>query len=280
MTFVRRTLDRWLGRWLDRWFLRLAPPPLAAWGKLPTHADYLQYRAGADAARDWQAWLGRFAPTPRRPAPAGWLQLEPAPPDLQALPVAFVLPPGVLAFAGRRYVAGVMVPSQDSVGRAHPLIVWRCVDVHWLDAQAVAGLPWWHAQAQLLERLALRAAAFDDDGPAAAETRRADSAWDWHRLCDLATQLDAAPPPGAAALQRWLAEQLPVPRPSGADAGPPPVPSSHYLHGVRHLPWPQWPGGDHAAARHAAFWQQDGEGRIVAASASLAGVFRQGRRGR
>ncbi|MBP7564779.1 MAG: type VI secretion system-associated protein TagF [Burkholderiaceae bacterium] len=276
MNFVRRTLDRWLGHWLAR----LAAPPLAVWGKLPTHADYLQHHAGAAAARDWQAWLGRFAPAPRRSRPSGWLQLEPAAPDLQALPVAFVLPPGTLAFAGRRHVAGVMAPSQDSVGRAHPLIVWRCVDARWLDAQAVPGLPWWHAQAQLLEHLALRAEAAGDEAAAAAGTRRAASVWDWRRLCDLATQLDAAPPPAASVLPRWLSERSPPPPHAGSRSEPPPVPLSHHLHGVRHLPWPQWPGGEHAAARHAAFWQQDGEGRIVAASATLAGVYRQGGRGR
>lgn len=263
MTFTRRAFHRWLSRWLPGG----APQPLSIWGKLPTHADYLHHKACAEIARDWQAWLSRFSPPPQRSRIAGWTRLEPAPPDPRSVPVGFVLPPGTLAFAGPRYVAGVMAGSFDSVGRAHPLLVWRCVDAQWLDAQAVPGLPWWHAQAQLLERLSLLASALEEEG------QHAELAWDWSRLCDLAAQLDAAPPVDAHELQSWLVRRLPP----SQETPPPLMLLSHRLHGVRHMPWAQWPEGKHAAARHAAFWQQDGEGGIVAAASTLAGIFRSGK---
>lgn len=165
-----------------------------------------------------------------------------------------------------------MAGSLDSVGRAHPLLVWRCVDARWLDARAVPGLPWWHAQAQLLERLFHMARALE------AEDQSAEFVWNWVRLCDLAAQLDAAPPDDASALQAWLMHRLALPQETVATASAIP-PASHGLHGVRHLPWAQWPEGEHAAARHAAFWQQDGDGGIVAAASTLAGIFRSGTRG-
>lgn len=191
------------------------------------------------------------------------MRLEPLPSDLRSVPVGFVLPPGTLAFAGLRYVAGVMADSFDSVGRSHPLLVWRCVDARWLREQTPPGLPWWHAQAQLLERLSHLASVAED------EDQNAELVWDWSRLCDLAAQLDASPPADAHKLQSWLVRRL-----SPQQTVPPLMPPSHHLHGVRHMPWAQWPEGEHAVARHAAFWQQDGDGRIVAAAATLAGVFR------
>ncbi|MDB5849622.1 MAG: type secretion system-associated protein TagF [Rhodoferax sp.] len=125
---------------------QVSPP--AIWGKLPTHADYLQHGVRADEVPGWQRWLGgAMRPQPaqaaqRASAPASkrprrtepWLSLEPAryKPAPSSIPVAFVLPPGTLAFAPQQHVVGVVASSCDRLGREHPIIVYQRVNERWL----------------------------------------------------------------------------------------------------------------------------------------------------
>jgi type VI secretion system protein ImpM len=41
------------------------------------------------------------------------------------------------------------------------------------------------------------------------------------------------------------------------------------LHGVRHLPWADWPHRLQGARAESAFWQQDAEGRFIGAANRL-----------
>lgn len=123
----------------------LVQPP-AVWGKLPSHADYVHYRATAQQAHDWQKWVTEvwlrrplqaresdFTRASRR-GRSNWLQLEVGVrTDLATVPVAFILQPGSLDFAPQHFIQGVMVVSQDAVGRECPLIIYQIATLPWMS---------------------------------------------------------------------------------------------------------------------------------------------------
>lgn len=226
--------------------------PPAIWGKLPGHADFVRSGVRHGEPDAWMPWLAQQCRHAGADATA----------RAMAIPVAFVLPPGTLAFARRRFVLGVIVPSVDKVGRHHPLLVYQLAHPRWTQAhfgaQVQEPLDWlfWlaravarHACAQgaadlrVLERTvrALWRAQQSQDGRAGLkdESNRA------HRRRQM-----------QALLERGAGPALPD-DPAAA------------LQGVRFLPWADWPNRLQGARAEMAFWQQDAQGRFVGAANRL-----------
>jgi len=129
--------------------------PLAIWGKLPGHADYISQNAAAADTAVLQRWVAEHWRPPGAPRAAsaqdrhetGWMHTahpEAAPHDDTLTPVIFVL-----ATRGRGWsktphcLRGAIVPSQDRIGRPHPLIVYQRVTPRWLRRRlpAACGSP-------------------------------------------------------------------------------------------------------------------------------------------
>jgi len=251
---------------------RLAAP-LSIWGKLPSHGDFLRHGVTPAQAQDWQAWVARVwhfrhhtdssqhARALRKPK-VGWLQLEAqtrGSVDLGAVPVAFVMLPGALPFAPRHYLQGVILDSEDSVGRACPIVIYQQVARGWMErllteqlASPEKNLLYW------LSRVAARTHAAQADWTDL--TRAVDELWQLH--CPGWQQwLSLAPPRAnlhacAQVLQRYC--------PSDS------MDAAMGLSGVRSLPWRNWPERVLRPQRPvSAYWQQDIAGGYVNASESL-----------
>jgi len=271
---MREGLSHYLSQ---RW---LAQSP-HIWGKLPSHGDYLCYRSTPAQALGWKTWLdtvwhlrpiyqslpGVAPPTAKQQPPqAGWMNLE-APaglPDLSAVPIAFVLPPGTLSFSPKHYVQGVMIPSEDKIGRACPFIVYQQISRSWLartwnhaDPQGLhahAGhhlLYWW-------SRVAARIQGTDRDFAQCCQA--IDAVWQLHA-------------PGWRQLAGAASASLAQDQLQGA-LGPYRVrkdtDTAWGLKGVKQLPWRDWPQRAlTSSVPQAAFWQQDMRGAYVNAGESL-----------
>lgn len=258
----------------------------AVWGKLPTHADFIQHGVKSGEVQAWQHWLlsqarqvATLKPTvvPRLRAGERWMGLDPSPPRkslAQTVPVCFVLPPGSMPFA-RDHILGVIANSHDRLGREHPIIVYHSANRRWLEqhlagAEQHAGTPavrfWLFALTRLLVRY-LQGPDVDLEGGDG----------------------DGVPHAGGLALPETIAELWALYTPSwtqrlGIAAQPPKVDAVHAilrrapaqleangtddLQGMPQLPWADWPGRLWSKPC-AAFWQQDSRGGYVAASVQL-----------
>lgn len=251
--------------WIEAW--QVTPP--AIWGKLPGHADFVRSGVRHRESDGWAAWLAQVAGRT-----AGHDEALDAGQGAAALPVTFVLPPGTLAFAPRRFVVGVITPSSDRVGRQHPLLVYQLARPGWVrrqfDPKTHTPRDWlfWLARAvarelgqaeradrQPLERLVGGLWALYTTAP--QRLSRTASA---HRGETAQPQAD-----GHAAAAQALLEEL---------AGPPPADDpAAQLRGVRHLPWADWPQRLLSTRPSPVFWQQDAEGGYVNAATSLAQIW-------
>ncbi len=254
--------------------------PLAIWGKLPSHGDFLRHRCTARQALDWQSWVASVwsqrPASPRSSAPdararrsgrgeTGWLTLEPRKMavDLGAVPVAFVMQPGAMPFAPRHCVQGVMLASEDQIGRPCPLIIFQQIAPGWLRrswvAEAAQGR---HNMLYWLARIAARAHATDTGWEALVAA--VDGVWQSH----------------APGLTHLLGGPLPTPSRTHlnsvlrgycehetADA-------ARGLQGVQTMPWANWPAHILRSEQPVhAFWQQDMQGGFVNAAESLAALW-------
>jgi type VI secretion system protein ImpM len=247
--------------------------PLAIWGKLPSHGDFLRHRASAAQARDWQDWVTRvWSPPPGVSrarawlhAEPGWVALEPrkVTADLTQVPVAFVMQPGTLPFSPRHCVQGVMVASQDQVGRPCPLVIFQQVAPGWLRRSWSAHPS--HSQHDMLYWLAR----------IAARTHGAERSWE-----ALGTAVDALWQLHAPSWRQLLGAPLAVPSSLQQDqllqqyCDSDTADAALGLHGVRRMPWLNWPApivrSEHPVQ---AFWQQDVRGGYVNASENLASLW-------
>lgn len=252
------------------------PAPLAIWGKLPSHGDFLRHRCTAAQARGWQNWVGSVwsqrpdlqkATRPRRAVRGepGWLTLEPRKvvSDLGTVPVAFVLQPGALPFAPSHCVQGVMLASVDQIGRPCPLIIFQQIAPGWLRrCWAEKATPQQPDMLYWLARIAARAHAADKDWDALVAA--VDAVWQahapgWRQLLGA-----ALPAPSAQQLDSVLDSYCAL---DTADA-------ARGLQGVRRMPWAHWPA--HILRSHQplhAFWQQDMRGGYVNAAESLPALW-------
>lgn len=277
---ISRALQKASHRWLCG--------PVCVWGKLPGHGDFLRRHSTALHARDWQNWVTRVwnlrpvAPASRparagRESPSNWMQLEPrkVAPDMGAVPVSFVLQPGVLPFSGKHYVQGVVMASHDQVGRAFPLIVFQQASPGWMRRT-------WGQRPQsdiVGSTLPVSGGSGKDMlfwiSRLMARTQGADIGWaefvmavdamdalyrpDWRKLFGglVAT-------PDKRALEDLLARYC------DADTQD----AAYGLRGVQQLPWTNWPSRILRAENPTnAFWQQDLRGGYVNASETLSGLY-------
>ncbi|MFZ6850103.1 TagF domain-containing protein [Undibacterium sp. RuRC25W] len=275
----RRVINRWLVR----------PPSI--WGKLPNQGDYVRHRCSAAEAQSWQRWVSEVwlrrttaARVQRSVKPKQqWVELK-APvtkPDLEFVPVSFVLLPRTLDFSPNHFVQGVCVASHDSVGRHCPLIIYQKISSYWMrrmlesqvqkKSRSVGGNSSFSAdnkpEADLLfwiARVAARVHAADLSAIVLAAL--VDQLWQqfepgWIQLLggDVKT---TNPAPLITLMERHsVADQL--------------LDTANGLRGVSCLPWVNWP---QRLLREelplSAFWQQDVEGGYVNASDNLFSLWR------
>jgi type VI secretion system protein ImpM len=114
-------------------------------GKLPVLGDFLSRRLGPDFVEPWDQWLQQAMHMARAQAGGEWNELY-----TQAAPWRFALEAGV---CGGSPVLGVLVPSNDRVGRQFPLTV-ACPLPTGLGALEVAAgsEAWFSATEALLEQ--------------------------------------------------------------------------------------------------------------------------------
>lgn len=257
-TFFHEHISR---RWLAS--------PLAVWGKLPSHRDFLRHNTTAAQAQDWQDWVTRVwsqRPAARRATvarnPPAWVALEPRKTavDLAAVPVAFVMQPGAMPFAPKHCVQGVVLSSHDEVGRPCPLIFFQqiapgCLRRTWRERRAVRSqedILYW------LSRIAARTHAANRGWDALVHT--VDALWqlyepDWQHL--MGTPLPAPTSLALDTLLRQFCEH------DTADA-------ARGLKGVQRMPWVNWPSQILRIEQPMqAFWQQDMRGGYVNVSEHL-----------
>jgi type VI secretion system protein ImpM len=114
-------------------------------GKLPVLGDFLSRRLGPDFVEPWDQWLQQAMHMARAQSGGAWDELY-----TQAAPWRFALEAGV---CGGSPVLGVLLPSNDRVGRQFPLTV-ACPLPTGLGALEVAAgsEAWFAATEALLER--------------------------------------------------------------------------------------------------------------------------------
>lgn len=236
----------------------------AMFGRLPDQRDYVRWRVSADEGQVWQAWLnrqtwvgsGKHIVLPERKTELnneerdGWLRLSPREtvvPDHHPLPWSFVLSPGFLPVGGANdWLTGVLIASRDSVGRPWPLVIYQRAGREWLEASLLETQGWQYWLARLAAQHIL---------PQTARRGRLTEQTDW-----LWAMWQPAPWWG-----QWLRGLRRAPQRSRILTGLSDDIPVVELPGVRHLPWPGWPGKvlAHAQPGQGWFWQQNSEGRYV-----------------
>lgn len=118
-----------------------ALPLTGLFGKVPAHGDFVRRGLPTSFVAPWDAWLQRGMEAARERLGPRWAELWDSAP-----PWRFALPAGA---CGPDAVAGVMLPSQDMVGRRFPITLAALVardapapDAAWfavLEAAALAG---------------------------------------------------------------------------------------------------------------------------------------------
>lgn len=248
-----------LGKWLTDRRLLTAP---AIWGKLPGHADFVRHgvRRGEGAA--WQAWLGR----------EGALQTSHGK-RAARIPISFIVPPGSLPFARRRFVLGAMLASHDRVGRPCPLVVYQIAHPQWTRAylHALDRDEGWQTD-WVFQLTRLLAGHFRLAEPRIEPLAHAvDAAWH-----------DVAPSPhGALAVSRIQAHALSLarlPRPANlrepsTDASLPDPAAD--LQGTHFFPWTDWPDRLMRSAPKAVFWRQDAAGGFLDVGERLQALWKE-----
>lgn len=276
------------------WPRPLVSPP-AIWGKLPSHADYVRHHVGYREDAIWQDWLLRelgerafLAQDHRRRQPrpsVPWVQLDvpPTKPGPGQVPISFALPSRGLHHGIEPHVIGVVARSADSRGRVHPLIVYQFCSERWLRQCFAPPSPdgqtdrpgWLHWLSRLVVRYT------HGPAPSAMPIHQAvDELWrrfapGWLHGLGIARK-----GPSATDLDQWL-QTARVP-------GPPEQDAMQMLHGVRHLPWLDWPHriwkdasepghGSFAMPAHReaarSYWQHDAAGGYVGAAGKLAELW-------
>jgi type VI secretion system protein ImpM len=131
------------------------PRPLTGlYGKVPAHGDFVRRGLPSSFVSPWDAWLAAGIAAARERLGPHWEAAWDSAPAWR-----FALPPGM---CGPDPVAGVMLPSQDQVGRRFPITLAALLapgaappDVAWFDALEAAALA---GQAGLADADALSAA--------------------------------------------------------------------------------------------------------------------------
>ncbi|QDL54681.1 TagF domain-containing protein [Rhodoferax aquaticus] len=252
--------------------------PLAIWGKLPSHGDFLRHIASPREAADWQEWAlhvwNRHHQTSVRPrspetgrsAQQGWMHLEPvaSPVSMRAMPVSFVMQPGTLPFAPQRFVVGAILDSEDSVGRACPLVIYQQVSRHWM-AQLLNSNTLGQGQDLMFWLCRLLARTYATHADWQKLVRAVDALWTLYTP-GVSNLLSSPPHLVEAALARGVVKRY---------CANEELDMANTLRGMRSLPWRSLPERTlRLEAPVSAYWQQDMEGGYVNASEDLSSLWR------
>lgn len=237
-------------RLFDDW--RTTPP--AIWGKLPDHADFVRSGMRHGELEAWASWLDEQSANAGADATA----------KAVAVPTAFVLPPGTLAFARRRFVMGVIAPSIDRVGRHHPLVVYQQAHPRWVRGHFESQLRQPRDWQFWLARAVARHTRVEGAADLGAMKCTLKALWGDQKQASAAARAATWSEAEAAARTRRTAALLD--RWAGSE---PQDDLGAQLHGVRYLPWADWPQRLAGARVECAFWQQDAQGRFVGAANRL-----------
>lgn len=198
------------------------------------------------------------------------------------LPWCFVLPPGSPPFADREHVIGVWMSSSDKIGRVYPLVMLQTASPRWIKQyfqnHALQPCDWLFAAARAMAHMV-----YAEEAVLVRPDRQQNQYRQGGQPDHLATlvgqleQLWELYQPGWPGLfggkkkspeHNGIHSFIPAPHPDD------PV---QRLHGVRFLPWSDWPqrliDGELDPSRRAAFWQQDLRGRFVGAATRMQDVL-------
>ncbi|MCR6475734.1 TagF domain-containing protein [Variovorax sp. ZS18.2.2] len=229
---------------LARLFAPWRASPPAIWGRLPGHTDLVRSGVRHGEAEAWSQWFAAHGLDADIDVTA----------RAMSVPVAFALPPGTLPFARQPFVLGVIALSVDKAGRPHPLVIYQQElprrAIRHFEAQLRQPLDWqfWLARAVARQACMGRADIHGLETTLRAlrvESRELEKNFSVQRV-------------------RWmqaLLDQRTGPAPRNDPAAE--------LHGVRHLPWADWPHRLQGAHAKSAFWQQDANGRFIGAANEL-----------
>ena len=140
-------------------------------GKLPALGDYFRRNAPPQQVEAWRTWFdtaaavwsGKESPVSRQAGQCG-----------DGRPTFLVLSARELGFPGNGYVAGVVMPSRDRVGRLYPLVIWQSASGYWAEQLLEAPATWLSSLARVMcEHIHLRG----KQNFAAV----VDALWAWHR---------------------------------------------------------------------------------------------------
>ncbi|MQR02092.1 TagF domain-containing protein [Glaciimonas soli] len=184
------------------------------------------------------------------------------------LPWCFVLPPGSLPFAAKDYVIGVWMPSSDKVGRHYPLVMIQTASLCWIkqhfSTHTQQPCEWLFTVARAMAKT-VYADETQVDRPIGDGKPK-------DHLQTLTTQLDQlwhTMRPGWRELVGRASPLFDATQAQDIIGAPHPADPAPYLDGVRYLPWANWPKKLTEPLPQPAFWQQDLQGRFVAAAVSL-----------
>lgn len=282
------------------------------WGKMPSRSDFVRHNVKHDQSEALQAWISAHLQTARpvievvapqlqtvaakrqRAAVAKWSLLTP--PDMvdprevmpkaslpkaktvvrptaghAGLPWCFVLPPGSFSFAAKEHVIGVWMASSDKIGRIYPLVMMQTASPRWVEQyfkdHASQPCDWLFAVAR-----AMAHAVYVEE----TELDRPGSQQQPDHLTTLVSQLEqlwTLYQPGWRGLFGGFKK---APERENIQRFIPPAHQEdliHRLHGVRYLPWADWPRRlTSGEIPQAAFWQQDLQGRFVGAAEHMRDV--------
>lgn len=124
-------------------------------GKVPAVGDFVRRRLPNSFIEPWDAWVRAALDAGKAELGDAWLDIYLTSPIWR-----FVLRPGA---CGPDMVAGVMIPSVDSVGRCFPFVIAEVLRGQGVTCQAVASMGAWYAS---LEEAAISAlsATFEING--------------------------------------------------------------------------------------------------------------------
>jgi len=302
---MSRDIIKWLPTLLQRG--QISAPAL--WGKLPSRGDFIRHNLKHNQGLALQAWISEQLHPTQQTASAVPLSTRISPGSLKkkkanvplwhelgrpvsqpeisdendgvaaeaaicpvsghpGVPWSFVLPPGTLPFAPQEYVIGVWMASSDSVGRHYPLVMIQIASPCWVkryfSKHSQQPCDWLFAVAREMAKTV-----YADETQADKPTGHGQVKDTFHDLVTRIVDLWQQFRPGWKNIFWRLFFSLPVSSLHTLADTPHPADPVRYLDGVRYLPWTDWPQKITAARAQPAFWQQDLNGRFVAATLSL-----------
>jgi type VI secretion system protein ImpM len=221
----------------------------ALWGKIPSHGDFVRHQLPYQWDDALKAWIEKtFQPLPQH------LPMQPAKMSYSGMPWCFVLPPGNFSFALSDYVIGVWMSASDKLGRQYPLVMLQTANTAWVRQyfmqHAQQPCDWLFSAARLLAHAVYTSPHSSPTDAIITLTRQLDAMWktiqpQWstrfYRRSHTAEAIS-------------LSSYLPPHHPDDYAAT---------LHGVKHMPWSDWPQCLTEASPEPLFWQQDHQGRYV-----------------